>query len=59
VVFGVDRLREDVGFVPEVRFPAAVAETFEWFQRERVAEGASFDFSFEDELLRLAAEHRA
>jgi nucleoside-diphosphate-sugar epimerase len=56
VVFGVDRLREDVGFEPEVRFPAAVAQTFEWFQAERVAEKQSFDFSFEDELLRLVRE---
>jgi nucleoside-diphosphate-sugar epimerase len=56
VVFGVDRLRQDVGFEPEVRFPAAVAQTFEWFQAERVAEKQSFDFSFEDELLRLVRE---
>ena len=54
--FGIDSLREDVGFVPEVRFPAAVAETFEWFQRERVAEHTSFDFSFEDEMVRLVRE---
>jgi nucleoside-diphosphate-sugar epimerase len=59
VVFGIERLREDVGFVPEVRFPAAVAETFEWFSRERVAEQASFDFSFEDELVRLVRERAA
>jgi nucleoside-diphosphate-sugar epimerase len=59
VVFGVERLREDVGFEPEVRFPAAVAETFEWFQAERVAERQSFDFSFEDELLRLVKERGA
>lgn len=56
VVFGVDRLRQDVGFEPEVRFPAAVAQTFEWFQAERVAEQQAFDFSFEDELLRLVRE---
>jgi nucleoside-diphosphate-sugar epimerase len=59
VIFGVERLREDVGFVPEVRFPGAVAETFEWFQRERVAEQTSFDFSFEDELVRLVRERSA
>ena len=46
----------DRGFEPEVRFPAAVAQTFEWFQAERIAEKQSFDFSFEDELLRLVRE---
>jgi nucleoside-diphosphate-sugar epimerase len=56
VVYGVDRLRQDVGFEPEVRFPAAVAQTFAWFQAERVAEKQTFDFSFEDELLRLVRE---
>ena len=56
VVFGIERLRQDVGFEPEVRFPAAVAETFEWFERERVAEKLAFDFSFEDEILRLVKE---
>jgi nucleoside-diphosphate-sugar epimerase len=53
VVFGIDRLRQDVGFEPEYRFSAAVAQTYEWFQAERVAEKQSFDFSFEDEVLRL------
>ncbi len=56
VVFGVERLRQDVGFEPEVRFPAAVAQTFDWFQSEGIAEQQSFDFSFEDELLRLVRE---
>ena len=56
VVFGVERLRQDVGFEPEVRFPAAVAETWDWFRAERVAERQSFDFSFEDEVLRLVKE---
>jgi nucleoside-diphosphate-sugar epimerase len=56
VVFGIDRLRQDVGWEPEYRFPAAVAQTFEWFQSERLAEKAAFDFSFEDEILRLVKE---
>jgi hypothetical protein len=56
VVFGIDRLRQDVGWEPELRFPAAVAHTFEWFQGERVAERSSFDFAFEDEILRLVGE---
>jgi nucleoside-diphosphate-sugar epimerase len=56
VVFAIDRLREDVGWQPEYRFPAAVAQTFEWFQAERLAEKLSFDFGFEDEILRLVRE---
>ena len=59
VIFGIERLRQDVGFEPEVRFPAAVAQTFDWFQAERVAERQSFDFSFEDEILRLVQERGA
>jgi len=56
VIFGIERLRQDVAFEPALRFPAAVAETYEWFQSERVAEKQSFDFSFEDEVLRLTRE---
>ena len=52
VVFGIERLRQDVGWEPEIRFPAAVAQTFEWFQSERLLEKLAFDFSFEDEILR-------
>jgi nucleoside-diphosphate-sugar epimerase len=56
VVFGIDRLRRDVGWEPEYRFPAAVAHTYDWFQSERLAEKLAFDFSFEDEILRLVRE---
>jgi nucleoside-diphosphate-sugar epimerase len=56
VVFGIERLRQEVGFEPEYRFPGAVAQTFDWFQAERVAEKVAFDFSFEDEILRLLRE---
>jgi nucleoside-diphosphate-sugar epimerase len=56
VVFGVEGLRRDVGWEPEYRFPAAVAQTFEWFESERLAGKLAFDFSFEDEILRLVKE---
>jgi hypothetical protein len=55
-VFGIERLRQDAGWEPEYRFPAAVAQSFDWFQSERVAEKLAFDFSFEDEILRLVGE---
>jgi nucleoside-diphosphate-sugar epimerase len=59
VVFGVERLRQDVGWEPEVRFAAAVAQTFDWFQAARIAETQTFDFSYEDDLLRLVKELEA
>jgi nucleoside-diphosphate-sugar epimerase len=56
VIFGVDRLRRDVGWEPEVRFPTAVERTWEWFQREGLTETRTFDFSFEDQILGLVAD---
>ena len=58
VLFGVDRLREDTGWKPEFTFPSAVEHTYEWFRRERRQESLRFDWSWEDQLLRLAAERR-
>jgi nucleoside-diphosphate-sugar epimerase len=56
VLFGIDRLRRDVGWEPEVDFPGAVERTYEWFQREGLAEKRAFDFSFEDQILAFVAE---
>jgi nucleoside-diphosphate-sugar epimerase len=58
VVFGIDRLREDVGWKPEFGFAGAVEHTWEWFRRERRHETTRFDWSWEDQLLRLVAERR-
>ena len=58
VVFGIDRLREDVDWTPEFTFASAVEHTYEWFRRERRHESMRFDWSWEDELLRLVAERR-
>jgi hypothetical protein len=52
VVFGIDRLRRDVGWEPEWSFPAAVEHTFDWFRREAEAGTRSFDFGWEDDLVR-------
>jgi nucleoside-diphosphate-sugar epimerase len=52
VLFGVDRLRRDVGWEPEFDLRRAVEHTWEWFQAEGLHESLSFDFSWEDELLR-------
>jgi nucleoside-diphosphate-sugar epimerase len=49
--FSVERLREDVGFRPAYTFAAAVEHTYEWFQREGLAEALTFDWAWEDRLL--------
>ncbi len=57
VLFSIDRLRRDVGWEPEYTFPAAVAQTWEWMQREGLVESREFDFAFEEDLIeRLRAD---
>jgi len=54
--FDVDKLRRDVGWVPELTFPAAVERTWRWYQSAGLPETQEFDFSFEDELIRMARD---
>jgi nucleoside-diphosphate-sugar epimerase len=51
VIFGIDRLRQDIGWEPEYTFPAMVEHTYEWYQREHIEEQRHFDFGWEDRLL--------
>jgi len=51
VLFSVDRLRRDVGWEPQVRFPVAVEETWRWFRDSGLAESKQFDFGWEDQIL--------
>ena len=53
VCFGIERLRADTGWIPEISFPAAVMDTWDWYQREGIGEKIDFDFSFEDDIVRL------
>lgn len=53
VLLGIDKLARDVGWRPSFSFRDAVAHTWDWYQREGRAQAGPFDFSFEDELLRL------
>lgn len=53
VCFSIDSLCSDTGWRPEIGFPEAVANTYDWYDRERVADAVEFDFSFEDDLVRL------
>lgn len=54
VVFGIDRLREDVGWRPEFTFPSAVEHTYAWFRQQGLHETLKFDWGWEDQLLELA-----
>ena len=54
--FSIERLRDDVGFVPAYTFASAVEHTYDWFRREKLDETLQFDFGWEDNLVkRLAA----
>ncbi len=53
VVFSIERMQQDVGWRPEYTFESAVEQTYAWFRRERLVETARFDWSWEDQLLRL------
>lgn len=51
VFFGIDRLREDVGFEPQIPFPAAVEQTWRCTRDTGQADRQGFDFSWEDRIL--------
>ncbi len=51
VVFGIERLREDVGWTPQYNFRASVQQTWEWFRSDPVASTRAFDFTFEEQVL--------
>lgn len=53
-VFSTRKFEEHVGYVQEHSFKAGMAETFEWFQRERVVEQVEHDFAHEDAILAKA-----
>jgi len=58
VIFGIDRLVQDVGWRPEYSFRAAVEQTWQWMQAEGLNETLDFDFSFEDDLLEEIQKYR-
>ncbi len=51
-IFSIDRLAEDVGFIPAYSFAAAVEQTYEWFQNEKVIDRLNIDYTWEDEMLK-------
>jgi nucleoside-diphosphate-sugar epimerase len=51
VVFGIDKLACAVGWRPRRAFRETVRRTYEWFEREGLADRLEFDFAFEDDLV--------
>lgn len=58
-LFSVDKLRRDVGWEPELTFPRAVERTWRGYQAAGLDKSQTFDFGFEDELIRLARDRQA
>jgi nucleoside-diphosphate-sugar epimerase len=52
VCFGIERLKEDVGWRPEYSFRGAAMQTWRWMRDAGLDQRLGFDFSMEDELLR-------
>ncbi|HKK51217.1 MAG TPA: hypothetical protein VKA74_06500, partial [Myxococcota bacterium] len=57
-IFSIDKLRRHTGWEPETTFPGAVEKTWRWYRSEGLAESRSFDFTFEDELIRLVRDRK-
>jgi nucleoside-diphosphate-sugar epimerase len=55
-IFSIDKLRRHVGWEPELSFPRAVEKTYSWYQSTDRSTSQTFDFAFEDHLIRLAQE---
>jgi nucleoside-diphosphate-sugar epimerase len=55
-LFSIEKLKRHVGWEPELNFKTAVERTWRWYQAEGLDKSQEFDFTFEDELLRMARE---
>lgn len=51
VCFSIERLKSDIGWVPEFTFESMVAHTYQWFRQEGLADRLEYDWTFEDQLL--------
>jgi nucleoside-diphosphate-sugar epimerase len=51
IVYGVQKLRDHLGFWPQYTLELGMRQTFEWFEKEGLADKLSFDFSVEDEFI--------
>jgi len=57
-LFSVDKLQRHCGWEPELSFPRAVERTWRWYASDGLPETQSFDFGFEDALIRLARDRQ-
>lgn len=55
VVFSTKKLQDHLHYEQFYTFKSGEAQTYEWFERERLAEKLHYDFSAEDALLALLA----
>ncbi|MHC4792411.1 MAG: NAD-dependent epimerase/dehydratase family protein, partial [Planctomycetota bacterium] len=51
IVYGVQKLRDHLGFYTQYTLELGMRQTFEWFEKEGLADKLSFDFSVEDEFI--------
>ena len=57
-LFSIEKLKRHVGWEPELTFPASVERTWRWYQSEGLDKTQTFDFAFEDELIRMVRERQ-
>jgi nucleoside-diphosphate-sugar epimerase len=51
-VFGMEKLRDHLGYEPFYTFETAVQQTYEWFMSQGLDKQREYDFSEEDELIK-------
>lgn len=56
-IFSIDKLRRHTGWEPELDFRRSVERTWRWYQGEGLDRTQTFEFGFEDELVKLVEKH--
>ncbi|WP_437631153.1 SDR family oxidoreductase [Sorangium sp. So ce854] len=59
VVFSTRKLQDDLGYEQLYTFTSGMAQTYEWFEREGLADKLRYDFSAEDALLEMVKRKQA
>jgi hypothetical protein len=57
LTLSIEKVTRDIGWRPRHNFLQAVDLTFDWFQRDQVAQQTQFDFAFEDAVLEVMLKH--
>ena len=50
-IFGMEKLKDHVGYEPFYTFESAVEQTYEWFMSQGLDKQREYDFSEEDSLI--------